>query len=210
MVARTPQDIDQWMRLMERRMNMLERQMLPGHLLPGEVASPFTKNVPRWQTRLNGTAGIASGVLTNLGFASTYVEPFHSPIGSDGSAAGSFMRYQTVSTEPRYYAMQAGLYLIRANVQWNGNATASRKLHIIYDGDGTASFTTEVANAGTNFGVHQEVVGILPLDVGDYFKIAVYQASGATINIVATGSGGTNTYAPSKLSVIPLGGYEFL
>ena len=204
-----PQDMGQWMRQQEKRIQALERRRIPSEAW---MASPFVKNVPRWQSRLGANASIASGVLTNIGFSSTYGAPYHTPTGSNGAAEGSFLRYDTTTGagEPRYYALQPGLYLIRVNIQWNGNATGSRKLHIIYGADGTASFTTEVMNAGTGFGVHQEVVGILPLAVGDYFRTSVYQASGAAIGVVAAGTGGTNTYSASKLNVVPIGAYDFV
>jgi hypothetical protein len=203
-----PKDIGEWMREQEKRVQALERRRIPSEAW---MASPFVKNVPRWQSRLAANASIASGVLTNIGFTSTYAAPYHAPTGSNGAAEGSFLRYDTATGagEPRYYALQAGLYFIRANIQWNGNATGSRKIHIIYDGDGTASFTNEVMNAGAGFGIHQEVTGILPLAEGDYFRIALYQASGASINIVAAGAGAANTYAASKLNVVPLGGLNF-
>lgn len=204
--APVPKDFNEWMRRMERRVSELTRRQAPA-----AAYDPFAMNVPRWQSRLSANVSIGSGVLTNIGFASLYAAPHSMPPMGGAPSPNAFLRYDTATGggEPRYYALKAGLYLIRANVQWNGNATGSRKLHIIYGADGTASFTTEVMNAGTGFGVHQEVVGVLPLSVGDYFRTAVYQASGASIGIVAAGTGGANTYSASKLNVVPIGAYAY-
>lgn len=205
--APVPKDFNEWMRRMERRVNDLgRRQTSPA------AFDPFSMNVPRWQSRLAANATIASGVLTSIGFPSLYAAPYSAPLMGGTPDPSAFLRYDTATGggEPRYYALKAALYLIRVNVQWNGNATGSRKLHIIYGADSTASFTTEVMNAGTGFGVHQEVVGVLPLAVGDYFRTALYQLSGAGIGVVAAGTGGANTYSASKLNVIPIGAYDYV
>lgn len=160
--------------------------------------SMFAISTPRWRTRLSADASIANNTVTNVSYSTTASAPEHDP----GTPA--FATFQTVLGEPRIVFDQAGLYLIRAAVQWNSAANGTRKL-LLYRNATTEPFSSvEYANAGAGAGIHQEVVLILPFNASDYLKIAFFQTSGGNLTALADGAADR---AGSWVSIVPLGAY---
>lgn len=194
-----PHDIEEWMRTQERRYMDLATRRIPGD--PRDLRSP------RWRSNLTSDVTVSNATITWLAFDDSSSDPTaHSPAGE----SNSFFVYSAPAGLPRYTAQVAGLYLIQTEIQWSGGVSGTRKLHITVNnaGDGVPRYTSELPG---NTNSHQFVGGPVALDAGGFFRIGAYQTSGGNITIVAN-SESTSTSggrAPSNLSIIPVGSYEY-
>lgn len=186
-----PQSIEEWMRTMERRYRDLATRRT--------TVSMTNVSTPRWRSRLNADSSITHATMTNVSYSTVGASPEHDP----GDPA--FASFQTVLGEPRIVFATAGLYLIRAGVQWNGNGTGSRKILLYKNAVAEPFASVEYPNAGASSGIHQEVVSVFPFNANDYLKIAYIQYSGGNLTAIAGGSGDR---AGSYATIVPLGAYN--
>lgn len=197
-----PQDIGQWMRAMERRTQALERRRIPSDAW---VGSPFTKQVPRWKSRLSGNATIAANTATTIAYSSVYASPQHSPSGQPND----FFSYALVSNQGRITVNVEGLYLVTATLQWAGATGGARKLNLFRNADGNPFATDEAAPSATAaIGVRNNLVAPIALNAGDYIYPTVYSAT-SSAGIIAAGASGGSGYADSYLSIIPIGALAY-
>lgn len=197
-----PQDIGQWMRAMERRTQALERRRIPSDAW---VESPFTKQVPRWKSRLAGNASLAAGVGTTLAYSSVYGSPQHSPSTADNA----FFRYALESNQGRIYVKVGGLYYVQCTLQFAGATGGSRKISLFRNADNTAFATGEASPSPTaGIGTRAEAFMPIALAEGD-FIYPVATSSGVGVNVTAVGASGLGGYADSTLSIVPLGALAY-
>lgn len=187
-------DLDRIIQDYEQRINTLEK------LARGAGTSMFLVNTPRWRSRLNSDATIATGTFTNLAYDIEDTAP-ELDLGTP-----PFVEFQTVLGEPRYVFATAGLYLVRCSLQWNVGAGGTRKIHLMKNAGTVPYATTEGQNAGASLGLHIDTVDIIPFDVGDYLRTACLQNSGGNVGIIAAGA--ANDRAASELAIAPLGAYD--
>lgn len=186
-----PHDIEEWMRTIERDVRDLKFRR--------QITESISAPTPRWRSRLVSDASVAHSTVTNVAYSTVGASPEHNP----GSPA--FASFQTVLGEPRIVFATAGLYFIRAGVQWNGNGTGSRKILLYRNATAEPFASVEYPNAGASFGIHQEVVSVFPFNVNDYLKIAYIQYSGGNLTALAAGSGDR---AASLVTIVPVGAYN--
>ena len=186
-----PHDIEEWMRTQERRYADLAARRT--------VVTATNVSTPRWRSRLASDASVAHSTITNVAYSTVGASPEHNP----GNPA--FASFTTVLGEPRIVFATAGLYFIRAGVQWNGNGTGSRKILLYRNTTAEPFASVEYPNAGASFGIHQEVVSVFPFNVNDYLKVAFIQYSGGNLTALAAGSGDR---AASLLTIVPMGAYN--
>ena len=187
-----PHDIEEWMRTQERRYNDLATRRT--------VVTATNISTPRWKSRLDASATITTGTFTNLGYSVLSSAPDHDPGDPD------FASNVTVLGEPRILFATAGLYLVRASLQWNVGAGGTRKIHLMKNAGTTPIATMEGENAGAASGLHIDVVDVIPFDVNDYLRIACFQNSGGNVGIIAAGSAGQ--FAASMVTIVPMGAYS--
>jgi hypothetical protein len=178
----------------EQRINTLEK------LARGAGTSAFLVDTPRWRSRLAADTSLTNATVTNLVYSTEGVAPEHD-LGSP-----AFVSYSLVAGEPRFIFATAGLYLIRASAQWNGSATGTRKMFLLLNANTEAFSSIEDANAGAGGGIHTEITGLWPFDVGDYLRVAAWQNSGGNLSIIAAGS--AENFEGSYLAIAPLGAYD--
>jgi hypothetical protein len=176
----------------EDRLVELEKRALRGATILGS-------NAPRWRSRPPVDANINNTVLTNLGYSTTDTAPDHD-LGSS-----AFVSFVTPAGEPRYLFAVAGLYFVRASLQWNGAANGTRKLHLFRNADTVPMASTEMPNAGAAAGVHIDVEDTLAFNAGDYLRVAAWQNSGGAVQFIAAGIAGQ--FADSTLTIAPMGAY---
>lgn len=187
-----PQTIEEWMRTMERRYADLATRRT--------TVTMTNVSTPRWRSRLNSDASIATGTFTNLAYDVLPGAPDYE-VGDP-----AFVSFQTVLGEPRYVFATAGLYLVRCSLQWNVGAGGTRKIHLMKNAGTVPYATTEGQNAGASIGLHIDVVDIIAFDVGDYLRTACLQNSGGNVGIIAAGA--ANDRAASELVIAPIGAYS--
>ena len=186
-------DLSRILQNYEDRINVLEKLALAIG-----SGSAFLTTTPRWRSRLAADASIAHNTLTNVAYSTVGSAPDHDP----GTPA--FASFQTVLGEPRIVFATAGLYLVRASVQWNGNATGTRKILLYRNATAEPFASVEYPNAGATAGIHQEVMEVMPFAANDYLKVGYIQYSGGNLTALAGGSGDR---AASWLRIVPVGAY---
>lgn len=199
--APVPKDFNEWMRRMERQVTELARRQVPR-----AVYDTLSMNTPRWKSRLVASASLAANTPTTLAYSSVYGSPQHSPGGNDND----FFRYALESNQGRIYVKQSGLYLVHCTLQFAGATGGSRKINVFRNADNTAFASGEASPTPTaGIGTRAEATMPIALAAGDFiYPVAV--SSGVAVNITAVGTSGQGGYADSTLSIVPLGGIEFV
>jgi len=194
-VQSVPKDIDEWMRRMERNVRLLQNRTAPR-----QDYSPFALNVPRYRSRVAGNVSISASP-TEIAFTSQYPAPY-----TDGHA--TFVNPVLVGSQYRYNILQAGLYHVRADLQWSNMSNGSTRLNLYRNNDSVpVESDWRVANAN-NQAFRNRLEAILPLNAGDYFRFNVMLSGVASGLIIAIGPSGQ--YGDSALAITPVGGYDYV
>lgn len=202
MTTYLPKDMNGWMRDMEKRLAALTRRRVQSDAW---AASPFTKQVPRWKSRLAGNASLAAGTATTLAYSSVYGSPQHSPATADNE----FFRYALESNQGRIYVKVGGLYYVQCTLQFAGATGGSRKISLFRNADAMAFATGEASPSPTaGIGTRAEAVMPIALAEGDFIYPVAFSTS-VGVNITAVGSSGQGGYADSTLSIVPLGALTY-
>lgn len=170
-----------------------------GDLVLASDHRTLLSDTPRWRSRLAADATLTTSTVTNLTYSTEGSAPEHNVGTSD------FAEYGLSGGAPSIIFNTAGLYLIRASAQWAGSATGTRKMFLLLNTNTEPFASIEDANAGAGGGIHTEITGIWPFNVGDYLRVAAWQNSGGNLVITAAGSAGN--YEGAYLSIVPLGTY---
>lgn len=198
MTTYLPKDMNGWMREMEKRISALTRRRVQSDAW---AASPFTKQVPRWKSRLVANASLAAGTPTTLAYSSVYAQPQHSPAGQPND----FFEYSLVSNQGRVYVKVDGLYLVQCSLQFAGATGGSRKINLFRNADSQAFATGEASPSPTSgIGTRAEAAMPIALAAGD-FIYPVAMSTSVAVNVTAAGSTGQGGYADSTLSIVPIG-----
>ena len=199
--APVPKDFNEWMRRMGRQVTELARRQVPR-----AVYDTLSMNTPRWKSRLVGNASLAASTPTTLAYSSVFGAPQHSPTTNDND----FFRYALESNQGRIYVKQSGLYYVLCTLQFAGAIGGSRKLSLFRNADAQPFATDERSPSPTSgIGTRAEVMMPIALNGGD-FIYPVASSNSVACNITAVGASGQGGYADSTLSIVPLGGYEFV
>lgn len=103
--------------------------------------------------------------------------------------------HSTTTNNSRITIATAGIYLVTANVEWDGNTTGARRLTLRLGGSGPLATVRQGATAD----LAQHVSMIATLGAGDYIEAVVAQSSGGARNILPTVSS-SPTFAAAFLS----------
>lgn len=197
-----PQNIDQWMRWLERRMTVQESRRPPA-----QIVDPLQWQTPRYNAVLSANFNATSGALYNIGFNVPMATPQH--FDPDG-----LFTYQQVVPGGDFGVVvsRAGLYQFSCRVQQGGGTVAqSRKLYMHRHTDAISMYSSEDApspTAGT--GLVSQVNGIVALQAGQGIVLKYRQTTGAAVTVIAAASLSTaDPYASSTLNIVPLGAYNW-
>jgi len=142
-----------------------ERTAIQVHGDQGNVSLPRQSGI--CATRTSAQA-IATGTWVDVVFSTEY----HDVLGEYNTGTGVFT------------AKDAGYYLITANISWD-HPTANHNYHLRINVNGTHRFYI-YDYPYNNWGfLARAVSGIYYLAAGQYAKIAVYQNSGGSLNLLA-------------------------
>lgn len=196
-----PQDMGQWMRQQEKRIQALERRRIPSDAW---IASPFVKNIPRFWARLSGGTSITAATPTEIGYTSLFGAPY-----VDGWQ--DFMTHGLVGTQYRYTMTVAGLYFVSASLQWSNAVSGSGKLHMLLDNNNQPTETSWITGSPDSQAFRCRIQCIIPLNVGQSIRFAA-QTVAVNRAVLATGSGmsGANGHSDSTLAIMPYGAYDYV
>jgi len=152
------------------RMNTLEQAAFDAHYMPS-VRVTHSAN-----------QSIANSTNTALAFNT---ESF------DQASNTPDTQHDTVTNNSRLTARYAGVYDIRAQIEWAASATAQRSLAIRINGATQIALVSQDASAG---GTTSQICAVhYALAVNDYVEVIVFQNSGGALNVLTT----TNVIGPA-------------
>lgn len=96
--------------------------------------------------------------------------------------------HSTSTNTGRLTAQQGGIYLIAATVSFAANATGFRALRLLLNGGTRIAEQRTAAVTDSGFPTVLTVSTVWQLSAGDYVTAAVYQNSGGSLAVQATGS----------------------
>lgn len=105
-------------------------------------------------------------------------------VGWDLELADSDGAHSTVTNNSRYIAQTAGVFSLDCSTPWAGNATGARELNFQVNALTTYAGSRGVPTANVSFVL--AAGRRVPLSVGDYVTVRVWQSSGAGLNIDQT------------------------
>jgi hypothetical protein len=144
---------------------------------------------PRCKATRTGTVGIPDGTLTVVNWTS---EIYDTDTMHDNSTNTSRITFT-----------HAGTYSVKVNLAWAANGTGARWAAIQLNGAGTV--LAEQSSSGFSSGDNPtlSVACDYLATAADYVEVFVLQNSGATLNVLGTGTamaGGSGRTAPSSFS----------
>lgn len=145
-------------------------------------AVTFLANPPIFKGYASATQSIPNNAITSVTL--------------DIEDVDTYSGHSTSVNNSRYTIQLAGYYMIMVNVSWPGASTGARIIGYRITGSGAFSKRVEVnATAGSTTRLQLCCIGVEQLSVSDYVEAAVYQNSGAAVNITAG-------FARTSLSVV--------
>lgn len=105
-------------------------------------------------------------------------------VGWDFEVADSDGAHSTVTNNNRYTAVTAGVFTLMCSTPWAGNATGARELNFRVNNTTTYAGNRGVPGASVSF--VPAASRMIPLSVGDYVTVAVWQSSGGALNVDST------------------------
>lgn len=168
---------------------------------PFAVASPAMIPVPRFRQRLAANLTQTAGAAAELAYTVPFSAQFHAPMGS--------IEYRLVSGEHRYVAVVDGVFDIEATLEWAAaTQVGSRKLSLYFNADDFALASTEdsVAQSWAGgpgwFNSRSLIRTVVPMRVGDYFRLTAYNNTPVAGTIYAAAD---RSNASSYLSITQIG-----
>lgn len=198
-----PQTNNEWMRWIEARLRIQERRVSASPPVP----DPLQSRTPRYLARLAANFSATSGTMYNIGFNTPLATPQH--FDPDG-----LFTYQQVVIGGDFgiVVSESGLYRFQCRVQQGGGTVAqTRKLYMFRHTDTLSMYSSEDAPSPTGAsGIVSAVSGVVALQAGEGIVLKYRQTTGAVVPVVAIGSvATTDPYAPSTLSIAPIGAYDW-
>src|SRR5919197_2582011 len=110
------------------------------------------------------------------------------PVNFNTELADTDGGHSTSTNTSRYTAQTAGLWDVSACVPWEINGTGKREAYLKVNN--TTYYGSDTATAAASSRVSAAPAALIPVSVGDYIEVQVYQNSGGALNIDNTFRGG--------------------
>jgi hypothetical protein len=110
------------------------------------------------------------------------------PVGWDLEVADTDGAHSTVTNNDRFTCQTAGVYENLVAIPWVGNATGVRELN--FGVNGVTSYAGSRLVPGSAVGFVNPAGKMLPLSVGDYVNVKVWQSSTVALSVDQTFASG--------------------
>lgn len=105
-------------------------------------------------------------------------------VGWDAEAQDTDNAHSTVTNNDRYTCVTAGLFASHVSIPWAGNITGARELNFQVNGTTTYAGSRLVPGSAVSFVTPAS--RLIPLSVGDWVNVRVWQSSGGSLVIDST------------------------
>lgn len=154
---------------------------VPGNVDTAALFNATTKATGDWQVnvpRFKGWASTAQAIASGTAFVSLSLDSEY--IDTEGG-------HSTTTNTSRYVCQVAGWYWVQGTCSVAASAAGNRSLQIAFNGATMPGSTVlQAAPSGNTWTA--VTTTFLPLAVGDYVEVQVFQTSGGSLNTVATNS----------------------